>query len=186
MLDKLFTIKQYDVKQSTRHTDLLFNLRKKFLNQVFGNSFTTSKRAANCKIIHVAGTKGKGSTVEYISAGLIGDKKNVGIFSSPHLHTARERIKHNRELISQSDMITSGTKALSLLEGLDWAVIFDQLLATSLVYFGMKDVDYIVLETGIGGRYDSTNFVDNPAACVITSISLDHQTILGDTIEEIA
>lgn len=193
MLDRLFTVRKKfeNIKQPSRHsgtteTEHLLKLRKSFFNKVFDSSFSTSNKRTACKIVHVAGTKGKGSTVEYISSGLIADNNKVGIFSSPHLHTARERIKLNRDLISPSDMIASGTKALDLLQGFDWVVIFDQLLTTSLVFFGTKDVDYIVLEAGIGGRFDSTNFIDNPVACVITSISLDHQAILGETVEEIA
>jgi dihydrofolate synthase/folylpolyglutamate synthase len=89
-------------------------------------------------------------------------------------------------MISHEDMIRHGEEAIQFLSSCPWVVFFDLLLAASLKYFDEQRVDYMVLESGIGGRYDSTNFIDAPAACVITSISLDHQQLLGDTVEEIA
>lgn len=83
-------------------------------------------------------------------------------------------------------MIRLGNEVLEALSPQPWVVFFDLLLALAIKYFNEKNVRYMVLESGIGGRYDTTNFVDSPAACVITSISLDHQQLLGDTIEEIA
>jgi folylpolyglutamate synthase/dihydropteroate synthase len=108
----------------------------------------------------------------------------VGIFTSPHLHTARERIKINNELISKPDLVRLGRAALANAE--EWSVFFDHFLSVAIQYFGFRKCDYVVLETGIGGRYDSTNFVENPAVGVITSISYDHQAILGDTLTLIA
>ena len=108
------------------------------------------------------------------------------MFTSPHLHTARERIKIGQALISREDVIRLGSEVLEEMKGFSWLVFFDLFLAIAIKYFGEHDLDFVVLETGIGGRYDSTNFVPAPAACVITSISLDHQALLGDTIEKIA
>jgi len=102
-----------------------------------------------------------------------------------NIFLARERIKINRELISQEDMIKYGNIALNLLENENWSVFFDYLLTISILYFNDNYIDYLILETGIGGRYDSTNFIINPILCIITSISLDHQRLLGNTIEEI-
>lgn len=102
------------------------------------------------------------------------------------MHTARERVRIGREMISQADMVRLGQDSIDFLSEQSWTVFFDLLLALSLKYFSEKGVEYMVLESGIGGRYDTTNFIENPAACVITSISLDHQQLLGDTIEEIA
>lgn len=149
---------------------------------------TTTNKSGSPKVIHVAGTKGKGSTVELIAAALRAPSLglNVGVFTSPHLHTARERIKIGDQLISIEDFIVHGNKALAELQEFSWVVFFDYLLAMSIDYFGTRQCDYIVLETGIGGRFDSTNFHSHPAACVITSISLDHQAVLGDTVEQIA
>ena len=127
-----------------------------------------------------------GSTCEYIAAAMSSAGLRVGIFTSPHLHTARERIKIGNELISKEDLVRIGQNSIKKMEDSAWRVFFDTFLFTALQYFGEKKVDYIILESGIGGRYDSTNFLTKPAACIITSISLDHQAILGDTIEKIA
>jgi folylpolyglutamate synthase/dihydropteroate synthase len=138
----------------------LFQLRKAFYLK---NSFNSEilKRA---KIIHVAGTKGKGSTAEYIAAGLRYSKEfKVGVFTSPHLHTARERIKIGTNLISKEDLIRLGEESIAQMETVSW-----------------------VMEAGIGGRFDTTNFIDSSEVSVITSISLDHQALLGETVEEIA
>jgi dihydrofolate synthase/folylpolyglutamate synthase len=102
------------------------------------------------------------------------------------LHTARERIKFNRNLITKKELVKFGNNAINLLQNFNWTVFFDILLATSILFFNEKKTNYIILESGIGGRFDSTNFIDSPVACVITSISLDHQAILGDNVEKIA
>mmetsp|Transcript_27711 Transcript_27711/g.46553 ORF Transcript_27711/g.46553 Transcript_27711/m.46553 type:complete len:487 (-) Transcript_27711:1033-2493(-) len=178
------------VKAPSRHTNdgkawttqELFELRKKF----FSSLYCSSTISGSCKIIHVAGTKGKGSTIEYIASSLISEGKKVGIFTSPHIHTARERVKINRLLISQKDFTEYGKLAMDLLADKPWTVFFDLLLVIAIKYFEQEQVEFMILESGIGGRYDSTNFASKPAACIITSISLDHQNILGDTIEEIA
>jgi folylpolyglutamate synthase/dihydrofolate synthase len=162
-------------------TEDAFQLRKHFFQQLFRKA-----GLSKVKVIHVAGTKGKGSTVECIAAGLITAGHRVGVFTSPHLHSARERIKLNKTLISQKELVYYSQEAFTLMEGAHWAVFFDYFLATALLFFGQCQPEYILLECGIGGRYDSTNFLDNPVACVITSISIDHQAILGSNVREIA
>jgi dihydrofolate synthase/folylpolyglutamate synthase len=163
-------------------TESIFQQRKVFFKKIYESSGLRK----SCQVIHVAGSKGKGSTVEYIATGLISQGFAVGIFTSPHLHTACERIKINRELITKKDFVRLGRKSLVLLATESWTVFFDSLLLMAILYFGEKRVDYIILETGIGGRYDSTNFLDTVEASVITNISLDHQALLGDSIEQIA
>ena len=176
------------VKAGSRHkgnpftTEELFHARKDKFDEIYRGT----QISKSCKVIHVAGTKGKGSTVEFISSSLIENGKNVGIFTSPHMHTARERIRVGRNMISQEDMVRYGEEALRSVGCHPWAVFFDLFLAASLRYFDDKNIEYMVVECGIGGRYDTTNFVESPAACVITSISLDHQQLLGETVEEIA
>jgi hypothetical protein len=161
----------------------LFKLRKIF----FLDSCAKSGILNRAKIIHVAGSKGKGSTVEYIAAGLRWkNQRKIGIFTSPHLHTARERVKIGTSLISKEDIIRLGEETLEKMANITWVVFFDVLLTLSMRYFGEQNVDYIILEAGIGGRFDSTNFINEAAVSVITSISLDHQSLLGDTLEEIA
>lgn len=178
------------VKRPSRHlsdkektNNELFEQRKTFYNKLTRENgpFHDSKAC----IIHVAGSKGKGSVVEYIGAGLRKTSK-VGIFTSPHLHTARERIKMGTTLISRDDLTRIGKQTLDMMKNVPWAVFFDMFLATAVQYFDEQDPDYIILETGIGGRFDSTNFVEKPSIGIITSISLDHQGVLGDTLELIS
>ena len=181
-LDELFRA----VKNPSRHVespDELFAQRRGFFQRVFTECGLQARRPV---VVHVAGSKGKGSTVEYISSGLGSQGHRVGIFTSPHLHTARERIKIGRSLVSKADLTRLGQSSLASMRDLPWTVFFDLLLTTALRYFGEQEVDYLVLEAGIGGRYDSTNFLPSAPVGVITSISLDHQALLGDTIEEIA
>ena len=186
-LQKLF---KFTFKLPSRHSATtqisateLFQQRKTF----FMASCFDSEALRCTKIIHIAGTKGKGSTLEYIAAGLRYAKdRKVGIFTSPHLHTARERIKIGTSLISKEDIIRLGDISLNKMSNIPWAVFFDILLSLAMQYFSEHKVDYIVMEAGIGGRYDSTNFLDKSDVSIITSISLDHQALLGDTIEEIA
>ena len=188
MLGKLFqpaskVISRHDNKVLS--TEEAFELRKNF----FSTLYQSNNLQHSCKVIHVAGTKGKGSTVEYISSALTASNAKVGVFTSPHLHTARERIKVDKDLISIEKMVEYANKAVEALKNSDqsvWAVFFDYFLMMAIQHFGEQKVNYIVLECGIGGRYDSTNFIDAPSACIITSISLDHQSVLGETIEEIA
>lgn len=167
-LSNLFQV----VKGPPRHSDLNADLAAR--KRVFNDACNRHGLAIG-NVIHVAGTKGKGSTVEYIASGLRAQGFNVGVFTSPHLHTARERIKIGRDIISKEDFTRCGNAAMMELYGKPWAVFFDLLLLTAIQYFGSKRVDYIILETGIGGRYDSTNFIESPTVAVITSISLDHQ-----------
>lgn len=178
------------VKKPSRHlsdkektNNELFKQRKTFYNELAkaDGPFRNSKAS----IIHVAGSKGKGSVVEYIGAGLR-KASQVGVFTSPHLHTARERIKMGTTLISRDDLTRIGKQSLDIMKDVPWAVFFDMFLATAVQYFDEQDPDYIILETGIGGRFDSTNFVDKPSVGIITSISLDHQGVLGDTLELIS
>lgn len=176
------------VQTTSRHlasknldADQIFAMRKNFFQNMY-----RQLKLNRCKVIHVTGTKGKGSTCEYISSALISAGYTVGTFTSPHLHTARERVKYGRELISIDDFVELGRQAITRLEDQPWAVFFDYFFTLALLYFSRKQPEYLVIEVGIGGRYDSTNIFENPVAGVITAISLDHQAILGSSIGEIA
>ena len=136
------------------------------------------------KIIHVAGTNGKGSVCAYIAGILQHNGYKTGLFTSPHLDDITERIRINGIMISQEDF-----------EEAYWYVeehrtqelaYFDYLFGMAMYYYSKHDVDYVVMETGLGGKLDATNAVDNPVVSVITTISLEHTAILGDTIEKIA
>ena len=141
------------------------------------------------RIISVVGTKGKGSVSELLRSAL-GPK--VGCFTSPHLHGCRERIRVGDEPISVEALRRHGATALDLATKLkvdEWGcVFFDRLLATALLHFGEEACDKLVLEAGVGGIHDSTNFFteEELELAVITSISLDHTALLGDTLAEIA
>lgn len=142
------------------------------------------------KIIHVAGTNGKGSVCAYLRAILMESGRSVGMFTSPHLETVRERICLGREIISEKEFTEVfekvKEKAVHAKEmGLHHPSFFEFLFLMAMIYFKEKNPDYIILETGLGGRLDATNCVI-PKICVITQIGYDHMQYLGNTIEEIA
>lgn len=143
------------------------------------------------RIIHVAGTNGKGSVCAYIQAILEAEGKRTGFFTSPHLVKINERIQLGREPVSDETFYKAFLKtheAVKEMErtGLSHPSYFEFLFGMGMCVFGESDAEYIILETGLGGRLDATNAPMHPFLTVITSISLDHTDILGDTIEEIA
>lgn len=137
------------------------------------------------KIIHIAGTNGKGSTSNMLSSVLMESGYTIGLFTSPHFLSFTERIQINGEYISEYDVENLLTDNKQFLEENN-ASFFEISLWLSLVYFIKNKVDIIVLETGLGGRLDATNFIKNPLLSIITNISLDHTEMLGDTLEKIA
>lgn len=138
------------------------------------------------KVIHVAGTNGKGSCVTKIAAGLVHDGYKVGVYTSPHIATYRERIKIGSEMISEQEVVKHFAPLFSIasFHGIS-PTFFEYSTLLAFRYFAEQLVDYAVIETGIGGRLDATN-ICTPILCVITSISLDHMAILGHTEDEIA
>ncbi len=144
-----------------------------------------------CKVIHVAGTNGKGSVCAYINRILREQGRHTGLFTSPHLVTMNERIIADDTMISDRDfdMTYSVVREISeamVADGYAHPSFFEFLYGMAMYYFGLMGVEYIVLETGLGGRLDATNSVDAPIITIITSISLDHTDILGDTYAAIA
>ena len=143
------------------------------------------------KIIHVAGTNGKGSVCRYLQAILSAEGKKTGLFTSPHLVSIRERIRIGEELISQERFVQVFEEAEEVAgrmeaEGLTHPTYFEFLFGMAMKYFDEEQTEYIILETGLGGRLDATNCIENPVMTIITSIGMDHTEILGDTIEKIA
>ena len=136
------------------------------------------------KIIHVAGTNGKGSVCAFIAQILQDNGYKTGLFTSPHLVDIRERIRLNGEMISKENF----EKAYEYIEKYSDGELayFDYLLGMAMYYYKMQKADYVVMETGLGGRLDATNAINQPLISVITTISLEHTAILGDTIEKIA
>ena len=161
------------------------NLRiKKFLEKI-------GSPEKNLKVIHVAGTNGKGSTVNFIKDILKEDYK-VGSFVSPHLITYCDRIKIGDQEISQEDFAKIGefiiAKEPEIIEDYGDLNLFEFLTIMAIIYFDREKVDLAVLEVGMGGRADSTNIFTSreKLISIITSISMDHMEYLGNTIEEIA
>ena len=143
------------------------------------------------KIIHVAGTNGKGSVCAYIAGILQHNGYKTGLFTSPHLVEINERFQINEEVIDDDTFLRAFEKVKKLsdelvAEGSYHPTYFETLLLMGMVIFAEAGVDYVTLETGLGGRLDATTAVEDPAACVITSISLDHMQYLGNTVSEIA
>ena len=143
------------------------------------------------KIIHVAGTNGKGSVCSYLDSMLRCGGKSVGLFTSPHLIRINARYIINGQNISDEAFLSAFEKVMEMVrrfvrEGGDHPSYFELLFLMGMVIFDEADVEYIVLETGLGGRLDATNVVPHPLACIITSISRDHTEYLGETIPEIA
>ena len=140
-------------------------------------------------IIHVTGTNGKGSTIAFMTELFVAHGKKVGTFTSPHIISIHDRICINGQPIADEDFIriASQVKEMekTLLETHDQLSFFELLTLIALIYFKEQRVDLVLLEVGIGGLLDTTNVVTGEIA-VITSIGLDHQETLGDSLEEIA
>lgn len=134
--------------------------------------------------IHVAGTNGKGSTCSVASSILIESGLKVGLYTSPHIKDFNERIRVNGVAITDDELIEYAEKLLPIAEEMD-ATFFEITTVLAFMYFADKGVDVAVIETGMGGQFDSTNII-MPKVCVITDIDMDHEEFLGDTIEKIA
>jgi len=143
------------------------------------------------RTIHIAGTKGKGSVAAMIAQALSSSGYKTGLYTSPHLHTLRERISVDGSLISEAAFAAAMAEIKPFIESMKHDTSFRQLTyfealtALAFAYFQKKQVDFQVLEVGLGGRLDATN-VAWPVVCIITSISLDHTQLLGNSLEEIA
>ncbi len=135
--------------------------------------------------VHLAGTKGKGSTAAMIESILRHSHHVTGLYTSPHLHTFRERIRYNGDRISQQDVMTGIGKIKSLESNLPGLTTFEVMTGLAFDYFAERQVNVAVLEVGLGGRLDSTNVV-TPLVSIITPVSYDHTAILGKTLGEIA
>ena len=143
------------------------------------------------KIIHIAGTNGKGSTGAFIESVLIEAGYRVGRYTSPAVFEAFEVWRINRENITQEDYLVclAEVKAACermLAKGMAQPTVFEVETALAFVYFAKKACDYVLLEVGMGGETDATNLITKPLCSVITSISMDHMQFLGNSLAEIA
>lgn len=142
------------------------------------------------EFVHVAGTNGKGTTSTMLSSILCAAGKKTGLFTSPYVFDFCERIQINNKNIPHDDLSLVVEKVKNACDRLaakgTEPTEFEAITAAAMLYFYEQKCDAVVLEVGLGGRYDSTNIIPCPKAAVITSISLDHTKILGDTVEKIA
>ncbi len=143
------------------------------------------------RIIHIAGTNGKGSTAALVESMLRQGGYQVGLFTSPHLERYEERIQINRQLIAPEDFAAIFTRLVEqvipvlLAEGMGHPGEFELLTVASWLYFQQR-TDFVISEVGLGGTLDPTNIIQHPVLSIITPVSLDHCQILGDTVGQIA
>lgn len=144
------------------------------------------------KIVHIAGTNGKGSVCSFINSVCLESGYHVGMFTSPHLITMRERFVIDGEMVSEEAFLEAFFWLENAIEAYHKEVkeyqptFFERLFFMSLYLFQKVGVDISIMETGLGGRLDTTNVIEKPSVCIITEIGLDHMAYLGDSIEQIA
>ena len=169
-LKKLYSLHQFGIKLGLDNTRQLLDLMHNPQNEL--------------KCFHIAGSNGKGSTASFIASILMELGFKVGLYTSPHFIRFNERIRINGEEIVD-EYITDFVSSLESYIDKHEPTFFELTTALAFKYFADQKVDYAVIETGLGGRLDSTNVI-NPLASIITTISFEHTNILGDTIEKIA
>ncbi len=145
----------------------------------------------NLKVIHVAGTNGKGSVCRYMYEALRENGYKVGLYTSPFIECFNERIQYDGGMISDEELSIYTKMAVEkteemVREGYDSPTEFEVVTAVAFLYYAAKETDFVILEVGLGGTGDSTNVIEKPLISIITSISYDHTDRLGNTLEEIA
>jgi dihydrofolate synthase/folylpolyglutamate synthase len=179
-LDYLYSFVDYSLTRQDRLAAANFNLTRMYeLMALLGNP------QEKYPVIHVAGTKGKGSTSAMIASVLEHQGYKVGLYTSPHMIDFVERIQINHKNISHELLVDTTEKLKPLIASVPELTTFEITTAIAMQVFADARVDIAVLEVGLGGRLDSTNIV-NPLVSVITSLSFDHMNVLGDTISQIA
>jgi len=181
-LSFLFSNTNYETAKRFRYNKDTFSLdRMHRLLKLLGNPHK------DLPSVHVAGTKGKGSTCTMLSEMLISNGYKVGLYTSPHVVDLRERIRVNSKMISESAMVKLVKKVAPVVKKMadDPPTFFEILTAIAFMHFVNSKVTIAIIETGMGGRLDSTNVL-KPEAVGITSLSIDHHNQLGKTVNEIA
>jgi dihydrofolate synthase / folylpolyglutamate synthase len=185
-VDYIFGHTNWEVVPRGPHTEETYDLRR--VTEVLERLGNPHLKAVS---LHIAGTNGKGSTAAMLSGILSSAGFDTGLYTSPHLQTMRERISVNGEMISESAVAELMTVIKPEVEAVNRGAkygrltVFEILTVLSFVYFASKNCRFQVMEVGMGGRFDATNVI-NPAVCMLTSISMDHHEVLGDTVEKIA
>jgi len=179
----LFEKTDYEKEERLRYNVTTFSLeRMRNLLSLLGDPQT------KISTVHIAGTKGKGSTATMLAKMLESNGYTVGLYTSPHLVHLHERIVVNSEMIGDSDMLRLLNRIYTPVEKLaktDAPTFFEIMTALAFMHFADRNVDIAVIETGLGGRLDSTNVIE-PQVVGITSLSIDHKVQLGDTLDSIA
>jgi len=183
-LKYLFERTDYERQSRLRYNVTTFNLdRMLALLKLLGNPHKKLRTA------HIAGTKGKGSTATMLARMLEANNYKTGLYTSPHVTTLHERIAVDGQMITERQMLRLINRMHGPVEKLaaagDAPTFFEIMTAMAFLHFADQKVDFAVIETGLGGRLDSTNVIE-PAVVGITSISIDHQNLLGNTIDCIA
>lgn len=179
-LDYLYSFIDYSLKRNFRYTADKFNLDRlhRFMHYL-------GDPHKDYGIIHIAGTKGKGSVSAMCASVLAAEGYKTGLYTSPHMVDFTERVQIDGLPISKKDLVDVVNQLKPVTEKVPEITTFELTTAMAFLYFSQQNVDYVVLEVGLGGRLDATNIVD-PLVSVITSISYDHVKILGNTLSEIA
>jgi dihydrofolate synthase/folylpolyglutamate synthase len=179
-LDFLYSFIDYSLKRNFRNAAEKFNLdrMRDFMHHL-------GDPQEDYKIIHVAGTKGKGSVSSFCAGVLTSQGYKTGLYTSPHMVEFSERIRINGENISKTDLVQLVETIKPATKNVPEITTFELITAMAFLYFSKQKVSHAVFEVGLGGRLDATNIV-KPIVSVITSISYDHVQILGNTLSEIA
>ena len=179
ILEKIFNMRTIN-KRITKKSLNQNNEKLKKIYELLG------KPCENKKIIHIAGTNGKGSTATFLENIFFAAGYSVAKFTSPHILRFNERILVNKEMISDEDVVRYCEAVMNVLEENGLQINFFEIATfVALLYFKEKNPDFIFLETGLGGRYDATNIVKSTIAA-ITNVSFDHVVLLGNSLEKIA
>ena len=168
------------INNTPKFSKILGNDDLKKLLESFGNPQNS------LKFIHIAGTNGKGSVCAMLSAILQKAGYKTGLYISPYIEVFNERIQINGENISDNDLAEIATLVKDRISEMNIEIsVFAQITAIAFIYFARNKCDYVVLETGLGGRLDATNVIEAPTICAITKIGLDHTEFLGNSIAKI-
>lgn len=185
VLQYLDSFIDYEKLISFNYKESLKLERMKRFSESLGNPHT------DLRCIHIAGTKGKGSTSAMVASILKAANFKVGLYTSPHLISFRERIRINDELINEEELCDIINRIRPFIDKIDknsdmYPTFFEVYTAAAFLYFKEKKTDFCVLEVGLGGRLDATNIIEKPLCCGIAQISLEHTQKLGGTLEKIA
>ncbi len=179
-IEYLHSLTDYEKRRIERYSPQTLDLsRVERLLEMFGNPHRAYRS------VHIAGTKGKGSTSAMIASALRAAGYRTALYTSPHLHTFRERIRVGADLISREEVVALVEELRPMIPLIPGVTTFEAITAMAFTYYARKQVEIAVVEVGLGGRLDATNVL-LPEVSVITSLSLDHTYLLGDTLPQIA